>query len=137
MSGVSGVDRRTVIKGAAVAAAATQFSWALSRSAAAAPDGASGAASAGDTELHWLEGSAPGAHAGTTWGVPWARGTHQAGQGFRLTTAAGDDVPVQSWVTAQWPDGSVKWTAHAIAPDAPKAETYRLSAGHRPPPRER
>ena len=118
---MSGVDRRTVIKGAAAAAAAAQFSWALSRTAAAA-DGE-------DAELHWLEGPAPDVHAGATWGVPWARGAYRPEQRFRLTTAAGDDVPVQSWVTGHWPDGSVKWTAHAIAPDAPKASAYRLTAG--------
>ncbi|MET7697322.1 hypothetical protein [Streptomyces sp. NPDC005485] len=118
-----GVQRRTFIKGAATAAATAPFSWALSRSASAADD------AGGDTELHWLEGSAPAAHAGTTWGVPWARGTHQPDRTFRLTTASGDDVPVQSWVTGHWPDGSVKWTAHAIAPGAAKADTYRLAAG--------
>ncbi|WP_327720760.1 Tat pathway signal sequence domain protein [Streptomyces sp. NBC_00490] len=116
-----GVDRRTVIKGAAAAAAAAQFSWAQSRTAAAAD--------ADDTELHWLEGATPDAHAGTTWGVPWARGAYRPEQRFRLTTAAGDDVPLQSWVTGHWPDGSVKWTAHAIAPGAPKASAYKLAAG--------
>jgi len=120
---VPGVDRRTVIKGAAAAAATAPFSWALSRSAAAAPS------AGGDTELHWLEGTAPGTHAGTVWGVPWSRGTYQPDQAFRLATASGDEVPVQSWVTGHWPDGSVKWTAHAIAPGALKAETYKLSAG--------
>lgn len=126
---MSGVDRRTVIKGAAAAAAAAQFSWALSRTAAAA-DG-------DDTELHWLEGSAPDVHAGATWGVPWARGTYRPEQNFRLTTAAGDDVPVQTWVTGHWPDGSVKWTAHASAPSAPKASAYRLTAGTPVAPAER
>ncbi|MDX3382126.1 Tat pathway signal sequence domain protein [Streptomyces niveiscabiei] len=119
---MSGVNRRTVIKSAAVAAAATSFAWSLSRPAAAA----TGTDAA--TELHWLEGT-PDAHAGTTWGVPWARGTHRPGQPLRLTTADGTDVPVQSWPTAYWPDGSVKWTAHAIAPDAPRADRYLLDAG--------
>jgi hypothetical protein len=120
---VSGVDRRTVIKGAAAASAAVPFSWILSRSAAEAAD-------ADDvTALHWLEGSAPAVHAGATWGVPWARGAHRPEQTFRLTTADGDEVPVQSWVTAYWPDGSVKWTAHALAPGAPKADRYLLGAG--------
>ena len=75
-----GVDRRTVIKGAAAAAATAPFSWALSRSAAAAPS------AGGDTELHWLEGAAPGTHAGTVWGVPWSRGTYQPDQTFRPAT---------------------------------------------------
>ncbi|MFF0014078.1 Tat pathway signal sequence domain protein [Streptomyces sp. NPDC005374] len=118
---MSGVDRRTVFKGAAAAAALTQFSWAVSHAAAAADGDA--------TDLHWLEGSAPDVHAGATWGVPWARGTHRPEQPFRLATSGGDEVPVQSWVTGYWPDGSVKWTAHAIAPDAPKADRYVLSAG--------
>ncbi|MEV7891216.1 RIFT barrel domain-containing protein [Streptomyces sp. NPDC002817] len=101
-----GVDRRTVIKGAAAAA------------------------DADDAELHWPEGATPDAHAGTTWGVPWARGAYRPQQRFGLTTAAaGDDVPVRSRVTGHWPDGSVKWTAHAIAPGAPKASAYRLAAG--------
>ncbi|WP_416971311.1 Tat pathway signal sequence domain protein [Streptomyces sp. 4F14] len=119
---MSGVNRRTVIKSAAVAAAATSFTWPLSRPAAAA----TGTDTA--TELHWLEGT-PDAHPGTTWGVPWARGTHRTGQPLRLTTADGTDVPVQSWPTAYWPDGSVKWTAHAIAPDAPRADRYLLGTG--------
>ncbi|MFF4250059.1 Tat pathway signal sequence domain protein [Streptomyces sp. NPDC001663] len=114
-----GVDRRTVIKGAAAAAAAAQFSWART---AAAADGY-------DAELHWLEGQAPDVHAGATWGVPWARGAHRPEQRFRLASADGADVPVQTWITGYWPDGSVKWTAHAIAPDAPKASAYRLTAG--------
>jgi len=39
---------------------------------------------------------------------------------------------VQSWVTATWPDGSVKWSAHAIAPQPDPAETYELSSGQTP-----
>ncbi|MFH0178841.1 Tat pathway signal sequence domain protein [Streptomyces cacaoi] len=128
---MSGVDRRTVIKGAAAAAAAAPFSWALSRTAAAA-DGA-----AADTELHWLEGAAPDVHAGATWGVPWARGAYRPEQKFRLATADGDDIPVQSWATAYWPDGSVKWTGHAVAPGTPKADRFVLGAGTPAAPAQR
>ncbi|WP_329116963.1 exo-rhamnogalacturonan lyase family protein [Streptomyces sp. NBC_01465] len=120
---MSGPARRTVIKSAAFAAAAAQFAWASNRSAYAADSADPGA------ELHWLEGSAPAAHTGTTWGVPWARGVHPADQRFRLATADGEEVPVQSWVTGYWPDGSAKWTAHAIASGAPKSGTYKLSSG--------
>lgn len=117
-----GVDRRAVIKGAAVAAAAAQFSRALSRPATAADGDA--------TELQWLEGSTLDAHADATWGVPWSRGAHRPEQQFRLASADGDDdVPVQTWGTGNRPDCSVKWTAHAIAPDASKSATYRLTAG--------
>ncbi|MEV0621335.1 Tat pathway signal sequence domain protein [Nonomuraea sp. NPDC050404] len=81
-------------------------------------------------DLRWLEGGSPAeVTGGTTWGVPWPRGAFAPGQQFSLTTGAGAQVPVQSWPTAWWPDGSVKWTAHAVSGAGPRAETYRLSAG--------
>jgi len=61
------------------------------------------------TTVHWLETPA---RQGVTWGVPWARGAVAQGSQFALA----DGTPVQSWTTATWPDGSVKWTAHAIGP---------------------
>ncbi|MGR6921930.1 exo-rhamnogalacturonan lyase family protein [[Actinomadura] parvosata] len=80
--------------------------------------------------LTWLDGGAPAElTGGTTWGVPWPRGAFAPDQQFTLTTEAGAQVPVQSWPTGWWPDGSVKWTAHAISGAAPRAGTYRLAAG--------
>ncbi|TDD33149.1 Tat pathway signal sequence domain protein, partial [Nonomuraea terrae] len=80
------------------------------------------------TELRWLD--RPGEQ-GVTWGVPWPRGQVRPGTPFALTDASGRDVPVQSWVTATWPDGSVKWSAHA-AGAGPAAESYRLEPGREP-----
>ncbi len=86
-----------------------------------------------DTRLHWLEG-APRCFSGVTWGVPWPQGTVAPGMDFALrvdkpTVAAGDaGVDVQSWPLAYWPDGSIKWSAHAVGPEAvarPDAQ-YRL-----------
>ena len=34
---------------------------------------------------------------------------------MRLTTASGTRLDVQTWPVAYWPDGSVKWTGHALA----------------------
>ncbi|NUP02157.1 MAG: Tat pathway signal sequence domain protein [Nonomuraea sp.] len=81
------------------------------------------------TALRWLEG--PGEQ-GVTWGVPWPRGTVAAGSPFGLADDAGRPVPVQTWVTATWPDGSVKWSAHAIGPQEAPARTYRLEPGREP-----
>jgi hypothetical protein len=67
-----------------------------------------------DTTLGWLDGAPPARFEGATLGVPWPRGAVKAGQAFRLT-AGGSDLPVQSWPLAYWPDGSLKWTAHALA----------------------
>ncbi|GAA2372985.1 Tat pathway signal sequence domain protein [Nonomuraea africana] len=82
------------------------------------------------TPLHWLEGPR---RQGVTWGVPWPRGAVRAGEPFGLA----DGTPVQSWVTATWPDGSVKWSAHAIGPQEPPADAYELVAGGAPGAPER
>ena len=47
-------------------------------------------------------------------------GVHQEDQTFTLTDAAGKEVPVQSWPLAHWPDGSLRWTAHAVGPGSGK-----------------
>ncbi|GAA5068944.1 hypothetical protein HNP84_009033 [Thermocatellispora tengchongensis] len=81
-------------------------------------------------QLRWLEGGAPRQlAAGSTWGVAWPKGAVPKGQTFALRTAAGQQVPVQSWATAYWPDGSLKWTAHAIGPEVAPAEQYVLTSG--------
>ena len=70
--------------------------------------------------LRWLEGKAPTRLDGTTWGVPWPRGTYRREQTFRASAGGGRPVPLQSWPLAFWPDGTLKWTAHAIAsPEVP------------------
>ncbi|TMR22178.1 Tat pathway signal sequence domain protein [Nonomuraea turkmeniaca] len=80
------------------------------------------------TELRWLD--RPGEQ-GVTWGVPWPRGAVERGAPFALSDADGREVPVQSWVTATWPDGSVKWSAHAIGA-RPECSEYRLEPGRAP-----
>jgi catechol 2,3-dioxygenase-like lactoylglutathione lyase family enzyme len=46
-----------------------------------------------------------------------------------LRDAAGRSIPVQSWVTAYWPDGSVKWTAHAVPAGEGKQAPLKLATG--------
>ncbi|WP_426505613.1 hypothetical protein ACPPVO_47850 [Dactylosporangium sp. McL0621] len=83
------------------------------------------------TTLRWL--TVPRT-AGVTCGVPWPRGTVPAGAPFaaRADDAHRTAVPVQSWVTATWPDGSVQWSAHAFGPQARPASAYTLVAGDPP-----
>ncbi len=81
----------------------------------------------GKNQLRWLEGQQ--AHAGTAFGVAWPKGQHQANATFALKTPDGKKVPMQTWTTAVWPDGSLKWTGHALAPDAPAADYYEIAAG--------
>ena len=84
------------------------------------------------TALRWLDGKAPARFEGATLGVPWPRGTLKPPAGkalqFRL---AGSGLAVQSWPLAYWPDGSLKWTAHAVAGGAPAGD-WRLEAGSAP-----
>ncbi|WP_330292312.1 exo-rhamnogalacturonan lyase family protein [Streptomyces sp. NBC_00576] len=111
---MSPIPRRSLLKAAAVAGAAAQFSWALGvKDAQAAPRAAE--ADADPVTLDWLEDGGLGAAPGSTVGVPWPKGTYDADQTFALTDAAGKAVPVQSWPLAYWPDGTLKWTAHAVS----------------------
>ena len=81
-----------------------------------APFGAStpAAPNPSDVDLHWLGTQVPKAKRGVTWGVPWAKGVLKGTDTLTLA-ANGTPVNAQHWVTARWPDGSVKWSAHAAA----------------------
>lgn len=80
-----------------------------------------------DVILSWL-GSPPVVPTGATWGVPWKQGELGRDAVFALHGANGEPVPVQSWPTAYWPDGSVKWTAHAASFAGAVQDGYVLSA---------
>ncbi|MEV6949572.1 Tat pathway signal sequence domain protein [Streptomyces sp. NPDC051172] len=122
---MSPIPRRSLLKAAAVAGAAAQFSWAPgAKDAQAAPRAE--AAAADPVTLDWLEDGGLGAAPGSTVGVPWPKGVHQPDQAFALTDADGRVVPVQSWPIAYWPDGSLKWSAHAVSSGSGK---LTLAAG--------
>jgi hypothetical protein len=72
--------------------------------------------------LQWLETPCK---QGVSWGVPWPRGTVAECTTFALA----DGTPVQSWTTASWPDGSIKWSAHAIGPSDRPESSYELVMG--------
>jgi YetA-like protein len=66
-------------------------------------------------QLHWLDGAPPSISQGVSWGVPWPRGAMKRETTFTLSDSKGNQVPVQTWPLAYWPDGSLKWTGHAIS----------------------
>lgn len=78
-------------------------------------------------EIGWLSGSAPDLPCGVSWGVPWPEGKVREGQGFMLRSAGGQQLPLQSWTMAYWPDGSVKWTGLATVVDSLSGEKLSLS----------
>ncbi|GEB55391.1 exo-rhamnogalacturonan lyase family protein [Streptomyces gardneri] len=126
---MSSLPRRSLLKAAAVAGAAAQFSWVLGRGGAQAAVSAETPAADRPSTVSWLEPGGLGAAAGSTFGAAWPQGVHPGDQAFALTTADGADVPVQTWTTARWPDGSLKWTAHAVGPEAAGAERFTLAPG--------
>ena len=79
--------------------------------------------------LSWLEGEQPAYQPGTTFGYPWPRGELQVETPLSLVHESGKQIPLQSWPTAYWPDGSVKWTAHAIPADARCGEACKIVKG--------
>lgn len=116
-------NRRDFLRTAAVAGAVAP----LASQAVAAP--AKPALRAPNDAVRWLDGAPPAAHEGQTFGAPWPRGAHKAKTSFALSGADGQAVPVQTWPLAYWPDGSLKWTGHAVPAGAALSSALKLVAG--------
>ncbi|SMO53867.1 hypothetical protein [Gracilimonas mengyeensis] len=80
-------------------------------------------------DLKWLSGGAPEVAGGVSWGVPWGRGEVQPDETFNLQGGNGENIPVQSWTMAYWPDGSVKWTGFAMSTAPSHGTNFELQAG--------
>ncbi|KAB8222780.1 hypothetical protein BDV33DRAFT_229344 [Aspergillus novoparasiticus] len=64
-----------------------------------------------------------------TFGVPWPRGKYWPDRtAFTCSSHRNKSIALQSWVIAYWPDGSIKWTAHAFAADTDVADSYSVEA---------
>ncbi|HEX4054065.1 MAG TPA: hypothetical protein VHX86_07345 [Tepidisphaeraceae bacterium] len=83
-------------------------------------------------EVHWLDGSAPAVTQGVSWGVPWAQGKIQKDTKFGFKDAHGNDVAVQTWPLAYWPDGSIKWTGFAATAGGDLGNTLEVLPGGKP-----
>ena len=79
-----------------------------------------------------LDGRESAVRQGTSWGIPFAKGTVQPGATFVVTDAAGRTVPSESWPLAWWPDGSLKWVGFAAV-----ADRGALNVDVRPAPKVR
>ncbi|KAF8985789.1 hypothetical protein BDQ17DRAFT_1415302 [Cyathus striatus] len=80
-------------------------------------------------DLHWLSSVPSFTPTGTAFGLPWAQGEVDRTTPFTVQDQSGDGVPVQSWPLAYWPDGSLKWTGHALGTNTGLASTLHLSTG--------
>lgn len=78
-------------------------------------------------DVRWL-GNTPKYNTGTTFGLPWPRGKYQANSTeFTASSDAEESVELQSWVTGHWPDGSIKWTGHAIPASESVPDGYKVA----------
>jgi hypothetical protein len=82
-----------------------------------------------DVPAHWLDHQAPPLDTGVSFGVPFARGAMPKTQTFGLATANGQNLPVQSWPLAYWPDGSLKWVGLATVAGPSAAGPFTVTAG--------
>lgn len=83
---------------------------------------------------HWLDDRVPDVPTGATWGMPWPRSKHSPRTQFSLRDRDGHRVPLQTWPLAYWPDGSLKWTAHAVAANVSwKHTAFQIEAGQKGP----
>jgi hypothetical protein len=116
------LSRRRFLRTAGAVSVLTSLpAFARAESSAGAGEGATPLV----TDLRWLDGKPPARFEGATLGVPWPRGALKALAPFRL---AGGAPAVQTWPLAYWPDGSLKWTGHAIAAGQ-AADGWRLEPG--------
>src|SRR5688572_19890716 len=115
---MTSLTRREFVRKTTLVAAAAQLASGLRSAETTAVGSTAPAPELGADLLRWLEGT-PAIMPGTSWGRPWARGQHGRNTTFTLESIDGTAVPLQSWPLAFWPDGSLKWTAHAIPGDAP------------------
>ncbi|MFC0211900.1 hypothetical protein ACFFK0_05450 [Paenibacillus chartarius] len=78
--------------------------------------------------LHMLQEITGPSPKGITWGIPWDKGVLDRNDPLSLM---GPDGPIamQSWPTAYWPDGSVKWTAHSTVISVKDAGELYVSVG--------
>ncbi|MDB5457637.1 MAG: Tat pathway signal sequence domain protein, partial [Caulobacter sp.] len=119
-------SRRDFIQAAALAGAVAPLAGAAQ--AQATKRGKPPAIRAG-ADVVWIDGAAPAAHEGQTFGLPWPRGTLPAKASFAARGPDGSAQPVQSWPIAYWPDGSLKWSAHALPADAGQTASLSVTPG--------
>ena len=67
-----------------------------------------------------------------TAGVPFPQGALMAAQNTRVLNRSGDEIPLQTALLAEWPDGSVKWLLldFQATVGAGDCAEYRLEFGH-------
>jgi hypothetical protein len=83
-------------------------------------------ATVNEVPLQWLDNAAK--NQGVTWGVPWPKSMLKKVEDFVVQGNKGIKQ-VQTWPLAYWPDGSLKWTAHALPGQSDLGNSIGLKKG--------
>ncbi|MDX5630450.1 MULTISPECIES: Tat pathway signal sequence domain protein [unclassified Brenneria] len=118
-------SRRRFLRDGTLLALSTPL-WKSAAAPAASMGNTTHAATAPQVRLRWLDGQAPHSFAGVTWGVPWPQGQVRGDSDFQLSDGQQRAYSLQSWPLARWPDGSIKWSAHALGGQQPPGEKLTL-----------
>ena len=116
------------------ASAAAPVALAASPSIASSSRAADANPAAGNW-VRWLADRAAPVPQGVTFGTPWPRGKQRDAKNFALRGTDQELHALQSWPLAYWPDGSLKFTAHALPPtsaggDGPFEVVAKRGAAH-------
>ena len=77
--------------------------------------------------LQWI-GDTPEMDKATSFGVPFEKGKIFPESTLQLTTVNGENIPIDTWALAYWPDGSVKWSGVAgVIPAGTEGATLELA----------
>jgi hypothetical protein len=130
------LSRRSFVRHSVLAAASLPFGKVLANAAQAGSSPSSETstslpepASGPGAPIHWLEVPPHARNSGVTWGTPWGRGECPANAGYALQDEGGSQLAVQSWPLAYWPDGSIKWSAHAAVFQPNAGKQFRVVPG--------
>ena len=86
--------------------------------------------SAAQADAGWIDGApSQGPVEGATFGLAWPQGLLRAAEPLSAVDASGVPLPLQSWTLARWPDGSRKWTGHALPATASAPDKVRIRPG--------
>ncbi|UCS95018.1 Tat pathway signal sequence domain protein [Echinicola marina] len=122
-------SRRTFVKHSALLSSSIYLAPGLSEAMIPNRDGM-GKAKA--VEISALESVKNKTESGVTFGIPWPKGQVKKEE-FVLMTEGGSEQAVQTWPLAYWPDGSLKWTGHAIADYGLLEGPLKLAPGKKVP----
>ncbi|MEV7663470.1 Tat pathway signal sequence domain protein [Paenarthrobacter sp. NPDC089316] len=78
--------------------------------------------------ISWIDDEPPARlNIGTTWGMPFQRGTVQDAAELTVLDPRGNSVNAQAWPLATWPDGSLKWAGIALGATDHPAPHYDVT----------